>query len=105
MSSQCEPHKTMKKFNLNEFIKGNEIKYFVSATDNSFQWGNLDLKTTKVVILCKSLEEAQEKAMDLNSMPSLNRIKIHASKPYYSPKSHHVEYYTSNLMIIKNIQL
>lgn len=88
----------------NEFIKENGIEYFVTATDRFMSgWWNSNNKISKMVVCCKSLEQAREIAMNFESRSELNRIDICGKKPYYSPNRYDVNYYDFDLKLIKSL--
>lgn len=86
---------------VNEFIKENNIEWFVTASDKFLSgWGRANKKISKMVVCCNSLEQAREIAMNYENRTDLNRINICGNKPYYSPNRYDVSYYDFDLNLI-----
>lgn len=86
---------------VNEFIKENGIEWFVTASDKFLSgWGRANGKTSKMVVCCKSLEQAREIEERYNNRNDLNRVNICSCKPYYSPSRYDVSYYDFDLNLI-----
>ena len=59
--------------------------YYVTATDKFMSgWGLAENKTNKVIVVCNSIEEAEEVEVALHRRSEMKYINVRSSKPYYN---------------------
>ena len=86
---------------VNEFIKENNVQWFVSASDKFLSgWGRSNGKISKIVVCCNSLKQAREIEGKYNKRGDLARVNVCGNKPYYSPNRYDVSYYDFDLNLI-----
>lgn len=70
--------------------------YYVTATDKFMSgWGLAENKTNKVVVVCNSIEEAEEVEEALHRRSEMKYISIRYSKPCYK-KGYVISWYKYN---------
>ena len=67
--------------------------YYVTMTDKFMSgWGQAKGKINKLVLPCKTIEEAEVVERNARDRSEMIYINIRTSKPYYNPNNYHVSW-------------